>query len=123
MKKSELDFSLQTWVLMNHPAHYEWFDKKARSKPEDIFLLTQDNRETFTRVFGKRHGVFRGSHFFSVWDIEFRGYTFRVFTAKDHGTSYEIVTNLSLPKFRKDEKIGKICVAFLDDVAKKIKAK
>jgi hypothetical protein len=55
--------------------------------------ISSDNRNTFPKIFGKRHFCYSGSHYFSCWRVKFKyegkTYFFFILTAKDKGTCYE----------------------------------
>ena len=53
--------------------------------------LNGDNRKLFRELFGKCSFTYRGGHFFHCWYVQISGTGLLLFTAKDHGTNYEVV--------------------------------
>ena len=80
-------------------ASCQWVYTHIRAKKPDNFRYVYqlrvcgDNRETFHKIFGKRHFCFSGNHYFSAWRLKFKyegkTYFYFILTAKEKGTCYE----------------------------------
>jgi len=87
---------------------------------EDM-CLSDDNRKTFKEIFGKRDGTFKGEFFHHFWNIDYKGYVIRIYTAKDKGTSYEISNyDGTFEDYRKDNTASNIIIEFLEELKNKI---
>lgn len=75
-------------------------------------ILLADNREKLKNVFGEPHWKWRGEFLFHTWVLEYCGDTFIINTAKNKGTSYEVVRNKNEELIDKAEN----CIKFLEFV-------
>lgn len=72
----------------------------------------QSSTINFTKIFGEKKGIYKGSEYeFSVWQVDFKGYDFLIFSAEGYGTTYEI-KNVSFNEIR-TPRLEKICIEFL----------
>ena len=76
--------------LVNLGAWREYFSASSSSEAFDrILRFSQDNRETFEKVFGKHEGIFRHEYNQYYWRVALNGYLFTIFSGKK-GTAYEV---------------------------------
>ena len=52
--------------------------------------LTKFLKNELTKIYGKHTRRFRGEFYYYVWDVEFNGEKFSIYTANNKGTSIEI---------------------------------
>ncbi len=91
---------VETSCIANFPEYHDWVSKYYGKKiPRKKFFhfsktIYGDNREKFTKLFGKRQFVFRGEYLLSGWRLDLEGTQCIIFTAKGGGTCWEIVTEI-----------------------------
>jgi hypothetical protein len=86
------------------------------------WLLTQRNDNQFKELFGKCTFATNEWEFYTrCWVREFQGETFLIHSS-EKGSSYEITNQQTWEAFSKDEKIGKIIIAFTEDLVQKMRA-
>jgi len=78
------------------------------------WALYGDNRDAMRKLFGKVSFCYRGSHYYNCYLFVFEEAQLLVLTAKDHGTSIEVVTS------RYGEEVscsGEMVLRFLETLA------
>ena len=83
--------------VQNFPEWQKWMKKYwgvgvSRKKFDKGCLINCDNRERFKKHFGKCAFTFNGSHYYHGWLADLGTAQVIVFTAREHGTCYEVVT-------------------------------
>jgi len=63
-------------------------------------------KNDLTKIFGEHNKTFRGEFFNYVWNVDFDGESFQIFTAKGKGTEYLIVAKY-------DDDKSEVCINFL----------
>ena len=63
-----------------------------------------------TELYGKYAYMFRGDHYFYVWRLEFDGHVFKIYTAKNYGTSISIEESYNKVD---SPALKKVCINFL----------
>ena len=71
-----------------------------------IIRLTSYLKNELTDIFGKHNARYRGEFFYYVWNLEFDGDTFCIFTANGKGTTFNIHAN-------REENKSEKCINFL----------
>jgi len=108
--------------LVNNRGFSNWFTDRDDTNTARSFtrmhFLCKDNREDFTKVFGKRHRTFRGEFFHSVWDVTFEGKHFVIFTAAGEGTGYEYAEPGTDYDSIRDEKLTPLFIRFAKHIYK-----
>jgi len=84
-----------------------------------LHLLCKDNRQDFKKIWGHQDFCFKGGHYYHCWVRKFQDEEFIVLTAKDHGTSIEMITT-SNTKSRVNSK-SKVIISFAKDMARQLK--
>lgn len=77
---------------------------------EDIdrsIRLSKYNKEELTSIFGKNNRRFRGEFFYYVWDVEFEGEKYTIYTHSEKGTCIEIEAGLEEEKSEEIKKFLK----------------
>jgi len=83
------------------------------------WLMTQRNDKQFEEMFGKCSFATNEYEFYTrAWVIEFLGETF-IMHSSERGSSYEIVTSQEWEVFSKNKVLGRIIVAFAEDLVQK----
>jgi len=110
--------TMPAFDVMNNAAVCKFI---ASLPPRDMFLLTQDNRKNFQIIYGDPGCRKKFEHMTDVREVCSYSSLFVVYTAAGKGTSYEMVTDLSLNEFAQSEKEGKHCIRYLKRLLKRLK--
>ena len=110
--------TMPSWDVMNNAEVCKFIDSLP---PQDMFLLTQDNRKYFQVIYGDPTCRKRLSKMTDVREICSYRSLFVAYTAAVRGTSYEMVTDLSLDEFAKNDRVGKCCIRFLKRLLRRMK--
>ena len=94
-----------------------FFSLWLNSRPHYVDTIYGDNRTAFRTLFGKPDFYFKSWNYHHVWIREFHGETFLVFTAKDKGTTIEMIGE----NFKSIQNKRKVIIAFAKDLYKKLK--
>jgi len=84
-----------------------------------LTLLTQNNKENFLKLFGRQTFTWASEFRHWIWDIDFCGYTFRVFTG-NKGTAYEIYYTKGVHSLVLNKKIPEVAAEFMKYIEKKL---
>jgi hypothetical protein len=103
--------------IMNHPMVSKWI---GGLDPEPKHLLLKDNRKVMRVAKGEEPDfVEQFEYKTEVYEWYSYSRTYLIFTAEGKGTSFEIVTDLSLNDFVASESEGKKCVRTLKRLLKR----
>lgn len=84
-------------------------------------VLSSDNRKIFKQLFGKQNGTFKGEFFYYFWNIDYKGYAIRIYTAKTKGTVYDLMNyNGTVDDYQDDDFVADIMIEFLEELKNKI---
>ena len=103
--------------VINHPMVSKWLNGLD---PEDRHLLLSYNQEFIKVLYGEPDFVEQFEYKTEIYIWYSFNRTYLIFTAKDRGTSFEIVTNLSLDDFVASEVEGKKCIKTLKRLLKRL---
>lgn len=78
--------------------------------------LQSDLRKEFKSKLGRQDNVFNGEFTHYIWYVEYEGLKFKIFSAKDKGTSYEICNFSHEEIWKADKKLVKKIIGFLDEI-------
>jgi len=126
LKAREADYAgagakLQTLEVRNMPKVRDWFF--ANLEPNrPVFSLLGDNRKALREIFGPVSFCFHGGHYFHghLFRVELgeKSAEILVMTAREHGSSYEVVTRRDGKKVRKDPEV---VIHFLEWLSEQLK--
>lgn len=89
VKTKQVQDSISTW---NNSDILEYTNELSlKAYEQNKKALTSNLRVELEKAFGKCNRALRLEYYTRVWVLEFRGLVFNVFTAKDKGTSIEVV--------------------------------
>lgn len=99
--------SLKGVRVENFPDWAFWLQRHsnrlARKKQDMLFAVCGDNRARFRSILGKPSFCWRGFHYHHCWLAELAlGTMVLVFTARERGTCYEVVTRRGEATFDPD---------------------
>ena len=64
--------------------------------------LSHDNRKNFRDLFGRCSFTVDGAHHYHCWALDLGKAKLTLFAAKDHGTSYELITQIGAENVKND---------------------
>jgi hypothetical protein len=83
--------------------------------PKRSIKFTKYLRKDLTKIFGKQNTTFNTGRIFYIWILQFKKYTFEIWTNNERGTDIIIVTNAN-PNIYNDLLVEpKICIEFLKE--------
>ena len=104
-----------THDITNNNLYSKMMYKKMKQSPVNLIVATQKNVKNFNKMWGRANFRYEGEFVYSVWEREFSGETFLVFSS-DKGTSYEIKTDEGFMDFRDNKVKGSICFDFISEI-------
>lgn len=113
------DFSIESSVITNSREILTYMVNIQTSAFQDNKLsLTSNLIEPLTKKFGAQNKTMRLEFMTKLWILKYKDLTFKVYTAKNRGTSYE-VCDYSYEDIR-EGKIDKKIIEFLEKLYKLI---
>lgn len=95
----------------------------STSKDINFIKLAADNISNFVNLFGLPNRKIRDSEnrLLSVWNVNFEGEKFTIYSNTKRGTTYEIEYNGTYQDFFDDNEVGNKAKRFLKQLLKELK--